>query len=179
MTAQRLLCALLLAGAAFIGWSHAENAPPAGLDIRTAIVELRQAAAQIDEADLPLELVDRLRTWDNLVQGSRSVQEAIRAAIQNTDQAIRSLQESLEKYSSDSAKVSVLSKRIESLQEKADQLTLLDAEMSKSISALATRVEKLRADPDVQQALKVQQAVDDAQAAIEKASTAVPDALKP
>ena len=179
MTARGLASWFLFAGVAFIGLSHAENAPPAGLDVRTAIIELQQAAAQIDGADIPLEHVDRLRKWDNLVISSRSIQDAVRAAIQSTDRAISSLQDSSEKYRSDPAKVSVLAKRIESLQGKADQLTLLDTELGKSITGLVARVEKVRADPEVQQALQIQNAMERTQAALDKASTAVPDALKP
>lgn len=179
MILWRTACAFLLAGSALIGPAKADNAAPASLDIGVAIAELKQATETIDRTEIPLEQVDRIRRWENLVTTSTSIRDAVRAAVANTDKAIARYRELALKYQSDPAKGEVLAKRIETMQEQADRLVLSDNELSKLIAGLSSRLDKLRADPDVQQALQVRELLERTDAAIEKASSAVPDSLKP
>ncbi|HMP75063.1 MAG TPA: hypothetical protein PKE12_02090 [Kiritimatiellia bacterium] len=157
----------------------ADNAAPASLDIGFAIAELKQATETIDRTEVPLEQVDRIRRWENLVATSSSIRDTVRAAVANADNAIVRYRDLAAKHQADPAKGEVLAKRVETMKEQADRLILSDAELTKLISGLSARLAKLLADPEVQQALQVRELLERTDAAIQKAASAVPDSLKP
>jgi chromosome segregation ATPase len=133
----------------------------------------------MDEADIPMEHLDQLQSWDVLVSASRSIQTSITVVVQHTDQAVKTLQTTAEKYPSNPAKVRALNTQIESLQENADRLILLDAALTRAITGVVARLEKVHADPEVQQALAVQATMDRTRSALDRAATAASEELKP
>lgn len=156
----------------------AGDGSPASLDVRMSIAELTQAINLADEAVAPLANFDRLRQWDALLASSKKAREALQSAVQHTDVAVRSMKEKAEKYRSDQAKTAVFASRIEALQSQSDGMVLLEAELAKSISDLQRRLELIRADPEVKQALQAREILERSDAALGQASNAVPPLLR-
>ena len=162
----------------FVCTAVAQNTLPATLDIRQAVSDLATASKQADEAVVPVESLDKIKTWDGLLDTSLKIKAAVDAAIQNTDAAIASFKAKAEKYQKEPAKAEVFKKRIDDLQGQADTFTLLNGSLGKAIATLKAKLEKIKADPDVKQALEAQSIAEKVDAAIQNSSEAVPAFLK-
>ena len=162
----------------FVGTVVAQNKLPATLDIRQAVSDLAMASKQADEAVIPAESLDKIKTWDGLLDTSLKIKAAVDAAIQNTDAAIASFKAKAEKYQKEPAKAEVFKKRIDDLQGQADTFTLLNGSLGNAIATLNAKLAKIKADPDVKQALEAQSLAEKVDAAIQNSSEAVPAFLK-
>jgi hypothetical protein len=172
------LAVLLVIVPAFAGTITAQGKALAAMDIRQAISELSIAAQQADRAEVPLENLDKIKQWDSLIAASGKIEATVQVAIRNADATIASFKVKAEKYQSDPAKADVFKQRIEGLQAQADALALLDGRLCKAITSLKSRLDGIRADPDVKAALEAQSLTSRVDAALQSSSNAVPAYLK-
>lgn len=154
--------------------ASAEQPPLATIDIRQAIADLETAVKQSEAQSLPMDHMDNVKKWDNLLLLSANIKVAVDSAIRNSDAAVAVLKTKSEKYNADPAKAEAFTKRIETLQTQSEAFVQLGRRLEKAIAALKARVEAIKADPDVKQAMEVEDAMKKVDAAVQRSSEVVP-----
>jgi len=173
-----MLTGIVIAALASAGVAFAQNGVASSLDIKQAISDLENAAKLAQSTDLPLDQMGQLKSWDKLLVLAEQIKASVLAALRASDSNIGALKVTSEKYQSDPGKAEVLTKRIEALQAQMESLSTLEGKLNKAITNLKDKVAKIRADPEVKQALETEKALQQADAALKKADGAMPDSLK-
>ncbi|MEI6391596.1 MAG: hypothetical protein WCT12_10880 [Verrucomicrobiota bacterium] len=149
-----------------------------GDDIRTLITKLKQAARDTEALEIPAAGVDRIQQWESVAELGAKVYVAVGAAVTNTDATIAKLKLKTDEYASRPQQSGTLGSRIEKLQRQSELLSVLATELQRSVESLKKSVERLKADPEVKELLKMKKIQQESDAALTRALKAIPDKLR-